>query len=57
MLCRTVLDREILCSRQLEIETLANLSSLTVSALLMKIRSSIISFSFGTEQMRALVVM
>lgn len=56
MLCRTPLDGEILCSRQLEIETLANLSSLTVSALLMKIRSSIISFSFGTEQMRALVM-
>ncbi|BFG23275.1 hypothetical protein CerSpe_095490 [Prunus speciosa] len=30
VLCRTPLDREILCSRQLEIETLANLSSLTV---------------------------
>ncbi|CAN6705650.1 unnamed protein product [Malus baccata var. baccata] len=30
VLCRTPLDREIICSRQLEIETLANLSSLTV---------------------------
>ncbi|KAM2975805.1 hypothetical protein FF1_001925 [Malus domestica] len=30
VLCRTPLDREIICSHQLEIETLANLSSLTV---------------------------
>ncbi|XP_068331229.1 valine--tRNA ligase, mitochondrial 1-like [Pyrus communis] len=30
VLCRTPLDREIICSRQVEIETLANLSSLTV---------------------------
>ncbi|KAM1253883.1 hypothetical protein FF1_041847 [Malus domestica] len=30
VLCRTPLDTEIICSRQLEIETLANLSSLTV---------------------------